>query len=140
MFCCTLLYAHSSIAIILIGNRELVALLNLSSWCLMMVEWLFPALPWGFLRFVIVVFLDHTVTYSPWKEDSFVNICASCRRQKCHTTVSFLLRVKGMRSYVGKLALPFRPLHNRMSLLSFLLFLRDSEFNCPEMPVILTVS
>ena len=38
MFCCTLLYVHSSIAIILIGKRELVALLNLSSWCLVMVE------------------------------------------------------------------------------------------------------
>ena len=36
MFCCTLLYVHSSIAIILMGKRELVALLNLSSWCLVM--------------------------------------------------------------------------------------------------------
>ena len=34
MFCCTILYVHSSIAIILMGKRELVALLNLSSWCL----------------------------------------------------------------------------------------------------------
>ena len=59
MFCCTLLYVHSSIAIILIGKRELVALL-LSSWCLVMVEWLFLAVPWGCLRFVIVVFPDHT--------------------------------------------------------------------------------
>ena len=31
VFCCTLLYVHSSIAIILMGKRELVALLNLSS-------------------------------------------------------------------------------------------------------------
>ena len=46
MFCCTLLYVHSSIAIILVGKRELVALLNLSSWCLMMVERLFLAVPW----------------------------------------------------------------------------------------------
>ena len=38
MFCCTLLYVHSSIAIILMGKRELVALLFLSSWCLVMVE------------------------------------------------------------------------------------------------------
>ena len=60
MFCCTLLYVHSSIAIILMGKRELVALLNLSSWCLVMVEWLFLAVPWGCLRFVIVVFSDHT--------------------------------------------------------------------------------
>ena len=60
MFCCTLLYVHSSIAIILMGKGELVALLNLSSWCLVMVEWLFLAVPWGCLRFVIVVFPDHT--------------------------------------------------------------------------------
>ena len=60
MFCCTLLYVHSSIAIILMGKRELVALLNLSPWFLAMVEWLFLVVPWGCLRFVIVVFPDHT--------------------------------------------------------------------------------
>ena len=60
IFCCTLLYVHSSIAIILMGKRELVALLNLSSWCLMMVERLFFAVPLGCLQFVIVVFPDHT--------------------------------------------------------------------------------
>ena len=42
------------------GKRELVALLNLSSWCLVMVERLFLAVPWACLRFVIVVFPDHT--------------------------------------------------------------------------------
>ena len=60
MFCCKLRYVHSSIAIILMGKRELVALLNLSSWCLVMVEWLFLSVPWGCLRFVIVVLPDHT--------------------------------------------------------------------------------
>ena len=62
MFCCTLIYVHSSIAIILMGKRELVALLNLSSWCLVIVERLFLAVPRGCLRFVIVVhvFPDHT--------------------------------------------------------------------------------
>ena len=45
LFCCTLLYVHSSIAIILMGKRELVALINLCSWCLVMVEWLFLAVP-----------------------------------------------------------------------------------------------
>ena len=60
MFCCTLLYVHSSIAIILMGKRELIALLSLSSWCLVMVEQLFLAVPGGCLRFVIVVFPDHT--------------------------------------------------------------------------------
>ena len=60
MFCCTLIYVHSSIAIILMGKRKLIALLNLSSWCLVMVERLFLAVPWGCLQFVIVVFPDHT--------------------------------------------------------------------------------
>ena len=60
MFYCTLLYVHTSIAIILMGKRELVALLNLSSWCLSMVEWLFLGVPWVCLLFVIVVFPDHT--------------------------------------------------------------------------------
>ena len=60
MFCCTLLCVRSSIAIILMGKRKLVALLNLSSWCLVMVERLLLAVPQGCLRFVIVVFPDHT--------------------------------------------------------------------------------
>ena len=51
MFCCTLLNVHSSNAIILMGKRELIALLNLSSWCLVMVERLFLG---------VVVFPDHT--------------------------------------------------------------------------------
>ena len=46
-FCCTLLYVPSSFAIILMGKRELVALLSLSSWCLVLVERLFLAVPWG---------------------------------------------------------------------------------------------
>ena len=60
MFCCTLLYVHFSIAIILMGKRELIALLNLSSWCLVMVERLFLTVLRGCLQFVIVVFPDHT--------------------------------------------------------------------------------
>ena len=60
MFCCTLLNVNSSIAIILMGKRELVALLNLSTWCLVMVERLFLAVQQGCLQFVIVVFPDHT--------------------------------------------------------------------------------
>ena len=55
-----LLYVRSSIAIILLGKRELVALLNLSSWCFVMVERLFLVVPRGCLQFVIVVFPDHT--------------------------------------------------------------------------------
>ena len=57
---CTLLYVHSSFAIILMGKRELGALLGLSSQCLVIVVWLFLAVPWVCLWFIIVVFPDHT--------------------------------------------------------------------------------
>ena len=60
MFCCTLLYVYSSIAIILIGKRELFALPYLSSWCLVMVERLFLVVPLSCLRFLIVVLPDNT--------------------------------------------------------------------------------
>ena len=60
MFCCTFLYVRSRIAIILMGKGELVALLGLSSWCLVIVVWLFLAVPWVSLQFVIVVLTDHT--------------------------------------------------------------------------------
>ena len=60
MFCCTLLYVHFSIVIISMGMRELNALHNLSSWCLVMVEQLFLAVLRGCLQFVIVLFPDHT--------------------------------------------------------------------------------
>ena len=53
MFCCTLLYVHSSNAIILMGKRELIALLNLSSLCPVVVGWLLLEVPWGCLRFLI---------------------------------------------------------------------------------------
>ena len=60
LFCCALLCVYSSFAIILMGKRELVALLCLSSWCLVIVVWLFLAVPQVCLQFVIVVFPDHT--------------------------------------------------------------------------------
>ena len=56
----SILVFHSSFAIILIGKRELVVLLSLSHWCLVMVVWLFHAVPWVCLLFVIVLFPDHT--------------------------------------------------------------------------------
>ena len=55
-----LLCVRSSVAIFLMGKREMVALLGLSSWCLVVVGRLFLAVPWGCLQFVIVVFPDHT--------------------------------------------------------------------------------
>ena len=79
MFCYALLYVHSSTAIILIGKRELVALLNLSSWCLVVVGRLFLAVPRGCLQFVIVVFPDHThlLFFTPI---AFLMICSSARK------------------------------------------------------------
>ena len=60
MFCRELLWIHSSFAIILMGKRGLVALLGLSSWCLVVVVWLFLVVSWICLQFVIVVFPDLT--------------------------------------------------------------------------------
>ena len=60
MFCCTLLYVHSSFTIILMGKRELIVLLSLSCGCLVIFVWLFLAVPWNGVHFVIVVFPDHT--------------------------------------------------------------------------------
>ena len=60
LYLLTLLYVHSSFAIIMMGKRELVALLSLSSWCLVSVVCLFLAVPWVCMQFVIVVFPDHT--------------------------------------------------------------------------------
>ena len=59
MFCCALLCVPSSFASILVGKRELVALLGMFFWCLEIVVWLFLAVPWVCLQFVIIVFPDH---------------------------------------------------------------------------------
>ena len=59
MLCCALLYVYSGFAIILMGKRELVALLCLSPWCLVIVVWLFLMMPRVCLQFVVVVFPDH---------------------------------------------------------------------------------
>ena len=60
MFCCTLLYVHSSFAIILMWKRKLFGLHSLASCCFLTVEWLFLVVSWVYLLFVIVVFPDHT--------------------------------------------------------------------------------
>ena len=60
MLCCALLYVYFIFALILIGKRELIALLSLSSWCLVIVVCIFLAVPWVSLQFVIVLFPDHT--------------------------------------------------------------------------------
>ena len=66
-FCYGLLNVHSSFTIILMEKRELVALLSLSSWCLVVLVRLFLAVPWVCLQFVIVVFPDHTISASKIK-------------------------------------------------------------------------
>ena len=60
MFCCALLCVHSSFVIISMGKRELVALLCLSSMCLVTVVWLFLTIPQVSLQLVIVGFPDNT--------------------------------------------------------------------------------
>ena len=60
MFCCALLCLHSSFAIISRGKRDLVALLCLSSWCLVVIVWLFLMMTLVCLQFVIVTFPGHT--------------------------------------------------------------------------------
>ena len=46
VLCFVIRYFMSSFAIILMRKRELDVLLILSSWCLVMVVWLFLAVPW----------------------------------------------------------------------------------------------
>ena len=58
VFCCALLCVHYGFTIISMGKRELVALLCMSSWCLVIVVWLFLMMPRVCVQFVIVV--DHT--------------------------------------------------------------------------------
>ena len=91
MFCCMLLYVQSSIAIILMGKRELVALLNLSSWCLVMVERLFLVVPGGCLQFVGVVFPDHThLLFFFWSraQISKFEFCCTSMKKKLVTIFS----------------------------------------------------
>ena len=64
IFCCALRCVLFSFAIILMRKREIVALLSLSSWCLVIVVRLFLAMPWVCLQFVIVVYPDHTHYFS----------------------------------------------------------------------------
>ena len=90
IFYCTLLCVHSSIAIILFGTRELVALLNLSSWCLVMIKRLFLAVQGGFQMFVIVVFPDHTHLLFLMK------MIPTFDNSNCPSEISILVSVPGI--------------------------------------------
>ena len=73
---------------ILIGKRELVALLSLSSCCLMIVVWLLLPVPWVCLQFVIVVFPDHThLLFKIHTSICWVEIYISAKKDK-HTIKS----------------------------------------------------
>ena len=74
------------------------------------------------------------------EEATFINICIGNGGLKCHRVLISTTPSFGIRSSVGTLALPLRPLYSNISLLSFLLFLKDSHFYCPRMPVILPVT
>ena len=76
MLCCTLLYVHFSFAIILMEKRDLVALLSFTSWCLEIVVWLFLAVPWVYLEFLIVVFLIILAYYFDQTDLNFA--CTLC--------------------------------------------------------------
>ena len=93
MFCCTLLYVHSSFAIILMGKGELVALFSLSSWCLVIVVWLFLAVPLVCLQFVIVVFPDHTHYFSSSTTTTTIHVIAysfNLSRKEGHDHFKFM--------------------------------------------------
>ena len=59
MFCCALLCVHSSF-FYLDGEERADCFAFLSSWCLMIVVWLFHTMLRARLQFVIVAFPDHT--------------------------------------------------------------------------------
>ena len=98
MFCYAFLYVRSSFAIILMGKRDLVTLLSVSSWCLVLVVWLFIAVSYVCLQFAIVVFPDHTrlsfcnreiwLLCSVCLPDVWCSLCGSSSR--CHTFVCSL--------------------------------------------------
>ena len=81
------------------GKRELVALLNLSSWRLVMVEWLFLAVPWGYLRFVIVVFTDHTHLLFLTKQVKYSNFVNNVYYSKNQLTA--MCTTRGERRYIN---------------------------------------
>ena len=79
--------------------RELIALLNLSSWCLVTVERLFLAVPRGCLQFVIVVFPDHT--HLLFLGNMFHSYMQSIKVKICYfvQNVTYVTLMSGITSY-----------------------------------------
>ena len=60
----------------MMGKRELVALLSLSSWCLVIVVWVFLVVSWVCMQFVIVVFLrSYSLTFSEYMHAKNKEFC-----------------------------------------------------------------
>ena len=84
------------------GKRELIALLNLSSCCLVMVERLFLAVPRGCLQFVIVVFPDHThlLFFTDWEQKWGMlfhpDKCNSMQVTRSRNPLTFSLKGQGL--------------------------------------------
>ena len=102
MFCCTLLYVHSSIAIILMGKRELVAFLNLSSLCLVWLSgsssrchgvvcglWL-----WYFLIILTIFILGNSKTAQLWGIISIANELSESETK--YSSLQLLLLVRSL--------------------------------------------
>ena len=83
LFCYALHCAHSSFAIILKRKRKLVDFLVLSHRCIVTINvlWLFLTVPWVGLRYVIVVFPDHTHLLHDFPKFPVVVIFKICNNQ-----------------------------------------------------------
>ena len=76
-----------------------------------------------------------------WGEEAtFINICISNGSLKCHRVLISTTPSFGNKVICWYIGFTCKTLYSNISLLSFLLFLRDSHFNCTRMPVILPVS
>ena len=79
---------------ILMRKRELVALRSLSSWCLVIVVWLFLAAPWVCLQFVIVVFPDHLLFSAITEDNVFLVRAIDIRHISTLWTISSLTSIQ----------------------------------------------
>ena len=105
------------------GKTELVALLNLSFWCPVMVERLFLVVPQGCLRYVIAVFPDHT--------HLLFLILYSILISRLHG----LIRVCILDSFVLEVAIPFNVEYIKEALAKFLKF-KGNDHECRNLFII----